>query len=161
MHGPEGLQQALKATDALRPGAATELDAATLEAIAGDAPSCELPRAQVRRAARRPAAVVRAQPPACRRTPLPPHTHTPSPRAAPAWSPPPQVEGQPLVDVIVASGMLPSKGEVRRMVKNGGVYLNNGKVTDDKKLVEGGDLIEGRLALVACGKKNKMLVRVQ
>jgi tyrosyl-tRNA synthetase len=71
------------------------------------------------------------------------------------------VEGQLLVDVVVASGMLPSKGEVRRMVKNGGVYLNNAKVADDKKVVEAGDLIDGRLALVACGKKNKMLVRVQ
>jgi tyrosyl-tRNA synthetase len=48
VHGPEGLAQALKATAALRPGAATELDAATLEAIAGDAPSCELARGQVR-----------------------------------------------------------------------------------------------------------------
>jgi hypothetical protein len=35
VHGEEGLAQALKATEALRPGAATALDAATLEAIAG------------------------------------------------------------------------------------------------------------------------------
>ncbi|GBF93022.1 hypothetical protein Rsub_05633 [Raphidocelis subcapitata] len=117
VHGKEGLAQALKATEALRPGAATELDAATLEAIAGDAPSAALPREKV--------------------------------------------EGQLLVDVIVASGMLPSKGEVRRMVKNGGVYLNNSKVTDDKRAMAAGDLIEGRLALLACGKKNKLLLRVE
>lgn len=71
------------------------------------------------------------------------------------------MEGQLLVEVIVASGMLPSKGEVRRMVKNGGVYLNNAKVTDDKRVVAAGDLIEGRLALLACGKKNKLLLRVE
>jgi hypothetical protein len=47
VHGPEGLATALKATEALRPGAATELDAATLEAIAGDAPTCSLKREQV------------------------------------------------------------------------------------------------------------------
>jgi tyrosyl-tRNA synthetase len=69
VHGEEGLAQALKATEALRPGAATVLDAATLEAIAGDAPSCSLTAAQV--------------------------------------------TGVPLVDVMVASGMLKSKGEVR------------------------------------------------
>jgi tyrosyl-tRNA synthetase len=46
------------------------------------------------------------------------------------------------------------------MVKNGGVYLNNAKVTDDKKVVAASDLIDCRLALVACGKKNKMLVKV-
>ncbi|KIZ02509.1 tyrosyl-tRNA synthetase [Monoraphidium neglectum] len=117
VHGPEGLATALKATEALRPGAATELDAATLEAIAGDAPTCSLKREQV--------------------------------------------EGQLLVDVVVASGMLPSKGEVRRMVKNGGVYLNNAKVADDKRALTPADLIDGRLALLACGKKNKMLVRVE
>ena len=51
--------------------------------------------------------------------------------------------------------------QVRRMVKNGGVYLNNQKVTDDKRPFEAADLIEGRLALLACGKKNKMLLRVE
>ncbi|KAI8472368.1 MAG: hypothetical protein J3K34DRAFT_367411 [Monoraphidium minutum] len=117
VHGAAGLAAAQKATEALRPGAATELDAATLEAIAGDAPSCSLARDQV--------------------------------------------EGQLLVDVVVAAGMLPSKGEVRRMVKNGGVYLNNAKVTDDKRALAPSDLIDGRLALLACGKKNKMLVRVE
>ncbi len=35
VHGEEGLAQALKTTEALRPGAATALDPATLEAIAG------------------------------------------------------------------------------------------------------------------------------
>lgn len=68
VHGEEGLAQAIKATEALRPGAATALDATTLEAIAGDAPSCSLTAAQVTNVA--------------------------------------------LVDVMVASGMLKSKGEV-------------------------------------------------
>ncbi|KAL4857707.1 Tyrosine--tRNA ligase [Chlorella vulgaris] len=44
VHGEQGLQQALKATQALAPGAATKLDADSLEAIAGDAPSASLPR---------------------------------------------------------------------------------------------------------------------
>jgi tyrosyl-tRNA synthetase len=117
VHGEEGLQQALKATEALKPGAATQLDAGTLEAIAGDAPSCTLTADQV--------------------------------------------AGVGLVDVMVASGMLPSKGEVRRMIKGGGVYLNNARVTDQAAVVQQEDLIEGRLLLLAAGKKNKMLVRVQ
>eukprot|EP00775_Hariotina_reticulata_P008642 gene8642-8823_t len=116
VHGEAGLAQALKATEALRPGAATALDAATLEAIAGDAPSCSLPVAQL--------------------------------------------SGVSLVDVMVAAKMLKSKGEVRRLIKGGGVYLNNVKVADEGRVVEPEDLIEGRLLLVAAGKKNKMLVRV-
>lgn len=61
---------------------------------------------------------------------------------------------------MVASGMLKSKGEVRRMIKGGGVYMNNAKVADEAAAVADGDLIEGRLLLLAAGKKNKMLVKV-
>eukprot|EP00878_Enallax_costatus_P028959 GHUV01031328.1.p1 GENE.GHUV01031328.1~~GHUV01031328.1.p1 ORF type:complete len:301 (+),score=81.88 GHUV01031328.1:1055-1957(+) len=116
VHGEEGLTQALKATEALRPGAATALDAATLEAIAGDAPSCSLSSSQL--------------------------------------------VGAPLTEVMVAAGMLKSKAEVRRMIKNGGVYLNNAKVTDGLAEVQQDDLIDGKLLLLAAGKKNKMLIRV-
>ena len=117
VHGEEGLQQALKTTEALKPGAQTQLDAATLEAIAADSPSCTLDSSQV--------------------------------------------AGAGLVEVMVASGILSSKGEVRRMIKGGGVYLNNAKVTDQARVVAAEDLIEGKLLLLAAGKKNKMLVRVQ
>ncbi|KAF8071273.1 Tyrosine--tRNA ligase [Scenedesmus sp. PABB004] len=116
VHGEEGLAQAVKATEALRPGAATALDAATLEAIAGDAPSCALPSSAL--------------------------------------------VGAPLTEVMVASGMLKSKGEVRRLIRGGGVYLNNAKVSDELASVGPADLIDGRLLLLAAGKKNKMLVRV-
>lgn len=47
------------------------------------------------------------------------------------------------------------------MIKGGGVYLNNAKVTDEAAVVTEGDLIDGRLILIAAGKKNKMLVRVK
>jgi tyrosyl-tRNA synthetase len=116
VHGEEGLQQAIKATEALAPGAATKLDADSLEAIAGDAPSATLPRDQL--------------------------------------------VGAPLADVMVEVGMQPSKGAVRRMIKGGGVRVNNEKVDDELHLLQESDLIDGRLVLIAAGKKNKMLVRV-
>lgn len=47
-----------------------------------------------------------------------------------------------------------------RMVKNGGIYKNNAKVSDQNEEVREGDLIDGRLVLLAAGKKNKMLVRI-
>ncbi|RVX05568.1 Tyrosine--tRNA ligase, chloroplastic/mitochondrial [Vitis vinifera] len=40
VHGQEGLDEALKATEALRPGAETKLDWKTIEGIAKDVPSC-------------------------------------------------------------------------------------------------------------------------
>lgn len=47
-----------------------------------------------------------------------------------------------------------------RMIKNGGVYKNNAKVADAEGEVAEGDLIDGRLLLLAAGKKNKLVVRV-
>ncbi len=69
--------------------------------------------------------------------------------------------GQALADVAVAAALLPSKGEFKRMVKNGGVYLNNTKLSDPNHVVQPEELIGGRMMLLAAGKKNKMLVRVQ
>ena len=39
-------------------------------------------------------------------------------------------EGAPLMDELVASGLVPSKKEARRSIEGGGVYLNESKVTD-------------------------------
>ena len=47
------------------------------------------------------------------------------------------------------------------LVKGGGVYLNNQKVLEELAKVEESDLVDGRLLLLAAGKKNKMLIRVE
>lgn len=47
VHGEEGLAEALRATEALSPGAETQLDAQTIEAIAEDVSSCSLAYDQV------------------------------------------------------------------------------------------------------------------
>lgn len=70
---PQRLKWLLFALQALQPGAATALDAATLEAIAGDVPSASLEAGQV--------------------------------------------VGQPLIQVMVAAGLQPSKAASKRMIK--------------------------------------------
>lgn len=45
-------------------------------------------------------------------------------------------------------------------MQGGGVRLNNVKVESEQHVLGEEDLIEGRLVLIAAGKKNKMLVRV-
>jgi tyrosyl-tRNA synthetase len=72
-----------------------------------------------------------------------------------------EIVKQKLVDFIVTIGLQASKGDARRLIRNGGVYLNNVKVTDENLIIEEKDLIEGRMLLLALGKKNKVLVRVQ
>ena len=65
-----------------------------------------------------------------------------------------------LIDLLVEIGLQSSKGEARRLIRNGGVYINNEKIEDENYAVDNNVLIDNRLMLVAAGKKNKMLIRI-
>lgn len=71
-----------------------------------------------------------------------------------------KLAGAKLIDVIVDIGMQPSKGAVRRLIQGGGVYLNNNPIQDVDYILSEIDLIDGKMLLIAIGKKNKMLVQV-
>ncbi len=45
-------------------------------------------------------------------------------------------------------------------MQGGGVRVNNQKVSDEQRRLSEDDFIDGRLALIAAGKKNKMLLRI-
>jgi tyrosyl-tRNA synthetase len=47
------------------------------------------------------------------------------------------------------------------LIKGGGARVNNVKVEDEGKVIEEGDVVDGRVLLLAAGKKNKLLVRVK
>ncbi len=66
-----------------------------------------------------------------------------------------------LIEVLTQVEMAASKGEARRLIKNGGVYLNNKKITDENRTLLAEDLIDDRLFLLGVGKKKKMLVRIK
>lgn len=68
---------------------------------------------------------------------------------------------QKLVDLIANLQILKSKGEVRRLIRNGGVSINNEKVDDENLTLNPNHLIDGRLLLVALGKKNKVIIKVE
>lgn len=72
-----------------------------------------------------------------------------------------EVVGQKVIDLLALSGMAPSKGEARRLIRNGGVSINNVKVTEENADVASEQLIENKLLLLATGKKNKMLIRLK
>ncbi|CAL8998116.1 unnamed protein product [Prunus brigantina] len=116
VHGQDGLDEALKATEALRPGADTKLDWKTIRAISEDVPSCSFPYNQVLDLS--------------------------------------------LVDLSVSSGLLDSKSAARRLLKQGGLYLNNSRVDNENKRVEPQDIVDGKLLLLSAGKKNKVLVQI-
>ena len=71
--------------------------------------------------------------------------------------------GQTAVDIFNLEGMdiFPSKGEMRKMVKGGGVSLNKEKLTAFDRIVGAEDLIDGKYLLVQKGKKNYFLITVK
>lgn len=69
--------------------------------------------------------------------------------------------GANIVDLLVDSGLVTSKGEARRAVAEGGAYLNNDRVEDPDYVPATGDLIEDRLLVLRRGKKNFAGVRVR
>lgn len=70
--------------------------------------------------------------------------------------------GTVAVDFFTQDGMdiFPSKGEMRKMVKAGGVSLNKEKMTAFDQLITVNDLVEGKYLLLQRGKKNYFLVTV-
>jgi tyrosyl-tRNA synthetase len=65
-----------------------------------------------------------------------------------------------LLDVLVEHGLFKSKGEARRMIKSGGLYLNNERVVVDAKLTEA-SLCSERIAVIRKGKKHYHLMKFQ
>ncbi|MER6303029.1 tyrosine--tRNA ligase [Kitasatospora sp. NPDC001539] len=63
-------------------------------------------------------------------------------------------ELQPVVDLLVAVGLAPSRSAARRTIKEGGAYLNNAKVTDEEAVPTEADLLHGRWLVLRRGKRN-------
>ncbi|MGW6916793.1 tyrosine--tRNA ligase [Kitasatospora sp. NPDC054939] len=63
-------------------------------------------------------------------------------------------ELQPVVDLLVAVGLAPSRSAARRTIKEGGAYLNNVKVTDEEAVPAESDLLHGRWLVLRRGKRN-------
>ena len=65
-----------------------------------------------------------------------------------------QVEGDVgIVDALVAAGVAKSKGDARRIIAEGGAYLNNQKVTDPELTLTADLLLHGRYAILRRGRK--------
>lgn len=63
-----------------------------------------------------------------------------------------------ILDLLVEAGVFPSKGEGRRMMKNGGLYINNQRIDADGPFTESA-LTTPTTAVVRKGKKNYHLLK--
>jgi len=70
-------------------------------------------------------------------------------------------EGVGIADLLVKTELAASKGEATRLVKNGGVYLNNRRVTNERERVTADRAIAGQLLLVRKGQRQNHLVRIR
>jgi tyrosyl-tRNA synthetase len=66
--------------------------------------------------------------------------------------------GMPLVEVLVHSGLSASKGQARKDIEGGGVYLNNVREANAQRGVTGNDLLFGKHLLVRKGKRNYVVL---
>ena len=73
------------------------------------------------------------------------------------------VKGEPIptwVDLLAATGVVDSKSAARRIVKEGGAYLNNQKVPSEDFAPVADDLLYGRFLLLRKGKRDLAAVEI-
>ena len=69
--------------------------------------------------------------------------------------------GLPLVELLVHSGLCPSKGQARKDIEGGGVNVNNVRESNFQRAVTTNDLLFGKHLLLRKGKKNYVVVTVK
>ncbi len=69
-------------------------------------------------------------------------------------------EGTPLVDLLVSSKLASSKGDARRAIKGGGIYLNNRRVTDVMQRATLAQSIDGQFLVLRKGRKKYHLTQI-
>ena len=69
--------------------------------------------------------------------------------------------GWPVVDAVVESGLAKSKGEARRLIAQGGLYVNNKAWADVNAALTAEQLATQTALVLRSGKKNYRLVRIQ
>jgi len=68
--------------------------------------------------------------------------------------------GLSVLDLMTETGIATSKSEARRLVENGGFYLNNVRVTDVRLQIGSAQAIEGKFIVLRKGAKGYVLVKV-
>jgi len=69
--------------------------------------------------------------------------------------------GLPLVELLVHSGLCPSKGQARKDIEGGGVNINNLREASATRAVTTSDLLFGKHVLLRKGKKNYVVVTMK
>jgi tyrosyl-tRNA synthetase len=69
------------------------------------------------------------------------------------------ISGVNIFDLVILTKLANSKSEIRRMIKNNGLKVNN-KIVDEKKIINQDDFSENNSLKVSHGKKQHVLVKI-
>ena len=118
IHGKEATEQALSASSTLYGGPVEKLDAAAVEALAGQGvATTQIDRSRLE-------------------------------------------IGVSLIEACVETGLVKTRSDARRLIQQGGLYVNNQAVTDVGRALATADLIDNSAIVLRGGKKNYRVVRV-
>ena len=70
-----------------------------------------------------------------------------------------KVANRPVLELAVDAGLCSSKGEARRLVTAGGLYVNNERVAAPDAAIRQDQVIDGRAVVLRSGKRTFHLVR--
>jgi tyrosyl-tRNA synthetase len=68
--------------------------------------------------------------------------------------------GASLVELLALSALSPSKGQARKDLESGGIYINNTRETNAQRAVTANDLLFGKHLLLRKGKRNYIVLTV-
>jgi tyrosyl-tRNA synthetase len=69
-------------------------------------------------------------------------------------------EGWPILDLLTSTGVTSSKSEAARLIRGGGIYVNDRRVTDEKSRLTSAEAIDGQVFVVRKGKRDNFLIRI-
>jgi tyrosyl-tRNA synthetase len=70
------------------------------------------------------------------------------------------IENKKVIDILVQVKFMSSKGDVRRLIRNKGLWLNNSLVENEEMHLMRAQLLAGRFLLFSFGKRNKAIIEV-
>ena len=68
--------------------------------------------------------------------------------------------GVNILELVMQTGLANSKSEIRRMIKNNGLRINNEVVNDESKKINQNDFDQNNSLKVSHGKKQHVIVKI-
>ena len=68
--------------------------------------------------------------------------------------------GLPVTELAVTAGLAASKGEAVRLIRQGGLYINDKRVGDERAVIGASDAIGGTVVVLRKGQRERRLARI-